>query len=450
MRKGCTSTKCHSAPGILVVLPNGCKEVFAINQSNTFGDLKRKIELQVGLPVELQNLELTDFDHPVGDWISTDILNGTNGSVVYLRTDRKWTQVIYACLRKGTEKALDILSSIEDSSVIENIIFVALLVSAAVGNEELITTLIEEAEEYLNLKGRTSSGRTILHIVVAGGHWTCIEALLSKIAHDFGGIDLLYVKDNDFESPLDIAKRAEQLDIVTKIKDFEFSHRSQYCLSREGSKEAICNPEVRMSKTDKFKPVHLKVSRQHSVPVGESLKAHSTPSSPHLTRPNKTNRLLHRPALTLQLSQNLSGSESDLRRLKRNSKARKTSLGSSLEGSPSISPCSLSPNSTPGHSPSHLSPTGYSYSSLYQRRRSSTEGEAHSAPHSPVTRSQKFMFDGGLHQVVHVPLWRRRGVNHNKEQDYGRRGSSARGYLSHSEGDHNVSDDEKHFEKYAR
>ena len=195
----------------VLVLPNGERRLTDIRDLETFAHLKRKIELEFGLPYELQNIQLTDYPNVISDWIPIRAIYQYN-TEVHLSVDQRWTAFIRASLRGANEKVAILLEEKGGSVHFEKHLYIGVFVAVATGNEQLWRYLLDLKT---NIYNRTASGRNLLHIAVHARNLDCIECILERT-----GFVLIDSKDKSDESPLDLANKICFVEAVEAFKTY--------------------------------------------------------------------------------------------------------------------------------------------------------------------------------------------------------------------------------------
>ena len=251
----------------LLVLPNGERRLVDIRELETFADLKRKIELEFGLPYELQNIQLSYHPHIISDWIPIGAIYQHN-TEVHLRVDQGLTALIRASFRGANQKVARLLEEKGGSVHFEKHLYVGIFVAVGTGNEELWRHLLDLTP---NIYKRTASGRNLLHIAVNARNLYCIERILERT-----GLVLIDSKDKSDQSPLDLANKIcffEAVDTFKKYKEASESNR----MGRTYLDEKIGHQNEESNLT---KNTRLSYLRTNS--TDKNRKAVSAPSSPRL------------------------------------------------------------------------------------------------------------------------------------------------------------------------
>eukprot|EP00794_Sanderia_malayensis_P019219 gene19219-21146_t len=228
----------HDEPNMVVVLPDGLNQIVSSSGLNSFFDLKCRLELQYGLPCELQRLFICGTEFPVGDWVPLNTLTQLHPGerVVFVRTERNWIAFISACLRQDDERVLqtlDFLLMSKKSVIIVNRIFVALLISLACTNTELIRALTKRVTDVNFFNKRTASGRNLLHFATNSTDWECTELILKH-----ANSDLLVAEDISGQTPFTISERSAYPSFIRKLREYHASQLKQGKMTEE-NKEVL-------------------------------------------------------------------------------------------------------------------------------------------------------------------------------------------------------------------
>ena len=391
---------------IVVVLPNGVRQIVDIEGLETFSNLKCHIELLYGLPCELQRVFLSRDSHFVADWVPLVAIREGGDTEVFIKTEPSWTTFISTCLRAANAKVLALLDTVEDRNVYENRLFVASCIAIASNNEILLKKLFQCNPK---LDKRTASGRNLLHFAVLSDSWETINLILKN-----GGAQLITAQDSYEETPLNLA---EKVGATASVELFQ-GYLGQQAMEAEANQREnpIFEQKKKVSRQRISNSLNIPASRRLSVQTSPSQMSHSTPSSPRSERV-KREGLLDREKIANSLSR---PGENNL-----SCRRGKMSVGQ-LE-----LPNSRRPSGEIGTG-SKLSPRSPLNLNVSLRRKSTTTQSAPVSPNAAIappfapTPSPKLspnpprgpskssvgtVKGSGLQQVVFLPPWRRDGGN---------------------------------------
>ena len=414
---------------LVIVLPDGQRQIINTRQLHDFNDLKSRVELHFGIPCELQKLFLTDSDNPISDWVPLNELENINE--VFIKTEKSWLSFVAACLRKGNFKVLQLVDVIVDRRHYENRLFVGLAIAVASGNQSLAIHLIRKVDSASVFRKRTSSGRTLLHFAVAGASWNCIELILVQ-----GCFDLVTAEDRRGETPVMLAAKTGQASLVKDMQDFSSKNQIEDN-NNSGSAEQQTKKEVRRQGGS----LKININKQLSIEEDCDKKSQSTPTSPSHEKLN-THRLLDRETLA-----NSVGNLKQRVSLVSGNKAKV----SSSDSLPQLIPAAthkenktyksfldtdhlVTQEAPRARSLSPSPPRKHSLQIFDRRKRSPASISAPASPKlnrrltpSPLAVSPSENRGGGVNQVVFLPPWRRSGLklDNTKKEDCQRRVSLA-------------------------
>ena len=241
-----------SSPETVVVLPNGERRLTDVKQSHTIADLKRKIELEFGVPYELQIIRLAFSPQIISDWSQIAVVNQRNTEVL-LQVDARWDAFINASLRGANEKVTGLLQAKRGDVQFENYLYVGVFLAVATNNERLWRYLLDLRPKIYK---RSASGRNLLHVAVHARNLDCIECILEGT-----GQMLIGSKDNKEVSPLDLAKRISFTEAVTTFERYkETSESGQKNMGRPVSLNDVAHQDGEPNSTKGPKGCYLRVN----------------------------------------------------------------------------------------------------------------------------------------------------------------------------------------------
>ena len=164
------------------------KEKFAIDdiQLNTkVIEIKKRLELLTGIPMNLQRLFYLDKEDLVddSDLRSNDVVMS---AILNLHIWSRWQKVVFNSFIGNETEILKTKEANVDGKFnasgefYQNLLNISLFVSANKGRRELMETLINKGA---NVNWATNLGRTALHAAAARGQIKCIDLLLEHGAN---------------------------------------------------------------------------------------------------------------------------------------------------------------------------------------------------------------------------------------------------------------------------
>ncbi len=415
LRRTVTGVLNNPLNDVVIVLPDGLRQVVCLQNLDNFEDIKCRIELLYGLPYELQRLFISGNDHPIGDWVPVNTLQ--QDEEIFVKTEESWLVFVSACLRGSKDKVLQILDTIGEERALENRTFVALFIASINADKELITHIYKRITDFNILNKRTASGRTLLHAAVTSGDSSCIELILLH-----ANSDLLLAVDSSGDSPITLADKQGYYSVIRKIREHLKIHEKMEDLD-DTAKLKMKKALARRRGTQSLK---LAVDRTAVSSTEIKQRSLSTPASPSVYRHT---RLLERESLTNSLT--------ELEKTNKSSASSREMLPRLADYSGKSESKQFLHPSVDGskHSPRSLSPSPPR--SLTIRRKSTQSASApvspnhlkcspRGSPMPPSIPSPTDDKDSGVQQVVFLPPWRR--VSGSKLDDGGsqsRRASNA-------------------------
>eukprot|EP00112_Aurelia_sp_Birch-Aquarium-sp1_P013049 Seg2754.4 transcript_id=Seg2754.4/GoldUCD/mRNA.D3Y31 product="hypothetical protein" protein_id=Seg2754.4/GoldUCD/D3Y31 len=397
---------------IVIVLPNGVRQIVDIEGLETFSNLKCHIELLYGLPYELQRIFLPRDNNFVADWVPLVAIREGGDTEVFIKTEQSWTTFVSTCLRAANAKVLALLDTVEDRNVYENRLFVASCIAIASNNEILLNRLFQCNPK---LDKRTASGRNLLHFAVLSDCLEIINLILKNC-----GVQLVTAQDSYEETPVDLAKK---VGATVSIELFQ-GYLTQQVMETEAEQceNQLFEQKKKVTRQRISNSLSIPANRRLSVQTSPSQMSRSTPTSPRCERV-KREGLLDREKIANSLSK---PNENKL-----SSRRGKMSVGQ-LE-LPNFRRSSVDTGSK-------LSPRSPLNINVSLRRKSMTTQSAPvspntaKAPHFASTPSPKLSPNpprgsskssvgttngSGLQQVVFLPPWRRDGSHRNSDGKIG-------------------------------
>ena len=390
---------------IVVVLPNGVRQIIDIEGLETFSNLKCHIELLYGLPYELQRIFLPRDSHFVADWVPLVAIREGGDTEVFIKTEPSWTTFVSTCLRAANAKVLALLDTVEDRNVYENRLFVASCIAIASNNEILLKKLFQ-----CNAKvdKRTASGRNLMHLAVLSDSLETINIILKN-----GGGQLITAQDSYEEAPVNLA---EKVGATASVELFQgYLTRQAMETEADQCENPVFEQKKKLSRQRISNSLNIPASRRLSVQMSRS-----TPSSPRSERV-KQEGLLDREKIANSLSK---PGENNL-----SSRRGKMSVGQ-------LELPSFRRQSVEVGNGLRLSPRSPLNVNLSLRRKSTTTQSAPVSPNTAIAppfahtpspklspnpprgsnKSSVGTTNGScLQQVVFLPPWRRDGSNKNSD-----------------------------------
>ncbi|XP_077785440.1 ankyrin repeat domain-containing protein 60 [Podarcis muralis] len=210
-------------------------EVYTVPECHrdlTIRNLKNRLELLVGIPVNFQRLHYLDrvdlSDHSM--FKHNDIIPG--GTITMrIWPEDSWGQLVTAAVTGNNKKIVvaggsmsstfataysTSLGPAERSEWLAHRTFVALFINARRGRLDAVDFLIQNGAD---LAYKTPLGRTALHVAVTSGHCDCIDLLLSYGAK-------ISDEDNDGQNAVMLARLWGQKECERRLFRYQWKLRA--------------------------------------------------------------------------------------------------------------------------------------------------------------------------------------------------------------------------------
>ena len=346
-----------------------------------------------GLPYELQNIKITNGYYSVADWELVKTFKGGPNTEVFVRTDQEWTTFVSACLRDAPMTVLDFLETTETDDIFEKRLYVALFIAASTCDITLVRKLLGLRP---NISKRTASGRNILHLAVATGDIDLTEAVLY-----YDCSDLIQAGDSRGETPLDLATKADNVELVevlmSRIYQGNMAGKKPDEMFRKGRK---------ISRASASNSLRITGTAESKFPNSSRFVSHSTPSSPQLRRKSQDPSTLGH------------GKTDDILVKKFDYSTRQGPTSGETVNLPNILhvPPNQSTRPISGRRSSLAPRLSSPVPSAQRSPKSGREVRKFSAPDTYDDVFQLHNDQRGMQQVVFLPPWRRSGRSHSSEE----------------------------------
>lgn len=199
-----------------------------VSKKSTVLQLKGLIELVCGVPTALQRLHYLDMND-LDDSCILSSLDIVHKATFTLNIWKRWEPLFELIYEKRFKKLVDCVlydhgSAVPMISTFEKRCETALFLASKLGHVDLLKSLVDLG---VNVKARTDSGHSALHVAIANGQYSCIDFLLENGAK------------NDTKTR-ETGRRALR---IAKQYGHEYSERHLYLFEwKSRAKTAKCKP----------------------------------------------------------------------------------------------------------------------------------------------------------------------------------------------------------------
>lgn len=254
-----TSTKeASDAFQVNVQLPTGETLSFQTKGLSSVRDLKMIVEVSSGVPSDLFTMvhhqgdgnnavELSDETKMADINAQTDSDAAGESVTFELNIPPWWERFVHRCMQRDNRQILKRICIKMNQISSEERAFVAAFIAAQKGDGQLFQTLLS-GDVKVDV-GRTvqCSGRTLLHAAVAGGNFSCAAVIFMN-----GGWSLLSKADHQGVTPMDLAKNANQKDLV-ELLDHYVELRSREASANESAVDKNSDIDLKDVEVDELR-----------------------------------------------------------------------------------------------------------------------------------------------------------------------------------------------------
>lgn len=217
------------------------KTRFSVTSTTNVRDLKLHCELELAIPAELQVMvhENMELDNTIA---VTSLPSPETTKTFKLHVISELQSFASSCMKGDIESMTKGIQDKTNYLNTEQRAFVAAFIAAGTGKGELLNSLLEGKECFVDINRRTKlSRRSLLHAAVAGGDLSCVVNIMVMTR---GSLDLLYFQDEKHESPLDLARRLEKPALVELLEKYGKKSSEAKTVSAEESEQEKTNLEI--------------------------------------------------------------------------------------------------------------------------------------------------------------------------------------------------------------